>query len=90
MAEALAQAWTGMGWISASMFSVNHSGLTALFRFSTSVVAFGVLAPTTWSGIPTPGEYWPQLAPLSLTAARTSSRKNSASFEVTGWPSDHL
>ena len=68
---------------------MNHSGLTGLFRLSTSVVAFGVLALTTWSGIPTCGVYCPQFAPLSFTAARTMSMKNSASFEVTGWPSDH-
>ena len=56
LAEALAQECTGMGWICASWLSVNHVGLTGLFRFTTSVVEFGVLALTTWSGIPMPGE----------------------------------
>ncbi len=90
LAEALAQACTGIGWISWSSSSVNQVGLTGLFRLITSVVAFGVLALTTWSGIPTCGVYWDQLAPLSFTAAFTSSMKNSASLEVSGWPSDHL
>ena len=88
LAEALAQTWAGIGSISWSLSSVIHSGLTGLFRLITSVVELGVVALTTWSGIPTCGVYWLQLAPLSFTAARTSSRKNSASFEVTGWPSD--
>ncbi len=68
---------------------MNHCGLTGLFRLSTSVVAFGALALTTWSGMPMCGVYNPQFAPLSFTAARTMSMENSASLEVTGWPSDH-
>ena len=52
-------------------------------------MAFGVLALATWSGSPICGVYSPQFAPLSFTAARSKSMKNSTSLEVTGWPSDH-
>ena len=73
-AEALAQACAGIGWMSYIALAVNQAGLTALSRWITSVVAFGALALTTWSGMPTCGVYGPQFAPLSCTAARTMSR----------------
>ena len=68
----------------------NHCGLTGFFKVNTTVFALGAVRLATSSGMPRLGVYGPQFDAFSLIAALISSKKNSTSLEVTGWPSDHL
>jgi len=55
LAEALAHACDGIGWIAPSSFCQNQVGFTALVRFICTVVEVGALMLETWSGMPSPG-----------------------------------
>ncbi len=55
MAEALAQAKAGIGWMTPSSFCQNQVGLTADFIVNTTVLALGAVTLATWSGMPMPG-----------------------------------
>ncbi len=90
LAESLAQACDGIGWMLPSSSWVNQVGLTEAFMLNTTVVGFGAVTLATWSGMPRPGVKPAQLAGLSLVAATIRSYQNSTSLEVIGWPSDHL
>ena len=55
LAEDLAQACAGIGWIAPSWSCQNQVGFTALVRFIWTVLEFGALMLATWSGMPRPG-----------------------------------
>src|SRR5438552_18237088 len=84
LAEDLAQACEGIGWMSWIWSSQNQVGFTALVMSILIVEESGALMLPTWSGMPSPGVKYAQLAGLALSAAFSSYHQNSTSLDVMG------